>query len=127
METFESQNSFQIWIVEHVTSFPKCPRTLQDHLWLGRIEEMKMAIYHFCARHFHNVTSCKSVSNMLVLGFTGPNPFYTPKLNANTLDIGFILIFETLHNELIQKWHKVHIATLIKHAFCNFVILEPWT
>ena len=64
---------------------------------------------------------------MLVLGITGPNTFHTPKLNANTMDNVLVPTFEALHIELIQKWHKVHIATLIKLAFSNFANLEPWT
>ena len=66
------------WVIENIASFPKCPRTLQDHLWLGRIEEEKMAICHFCSSHVYNASSCKSVPSMIVPCITGPNPFYTP-------------------------------------------------
>ena len=54
-------------------------------------------------------------------------PSIDQKLNANTMDNCLVLTFEALHIELIQKWHKVHKTILIKHAFCNFVFLEPWT
>ena len=88
---------------------------------------MKMAIYHFCSRHFPQWFKLQICPSMLVLGITGPNPFYTPQLSANSVDNGFILIFGALYIELIHLWHKVHIATLIKLAFSNFANLEPWT
>ena len=40
---------------------------------------------------------------------------------------GFILTFRALYKSLIHKWHKGHNSIFIKHAFCNFEILEPWT
>ena len=48
----ESQNEFQIWIVDNVKIFPKCQGTLQNNLWLGRIEVLKMGNYHFGPWHF---------------------------------------------------------------------------
>ena len=123
----EINNAFQIFIVDNVTSFPKCPRTLQNHLWLWRIGGKKMAISHFCPWHFAQCYNLQICPKHACTWFTGSNPFYNHKLNANTLDIGLILSYGALHKELFQKWQEVHIATLIKHSFSNFVYLEHWT
>ena len=73
----EYQNEFQRWIVDHVTSFEKCLRTLQDHLWLGRIEGMKMAISHFCPWHFAHCYKLQICPKHACTCFTGLKPFHT--------------------------------------------------
>ena len=65
-------------------------KSVQDHLWLGRIEEMKMTNYHFCPRHFSQWFKLQICPKHACTCITGPNPFYTPKLNANLVDNGFI-------------------------------------
>ena len=86
---------------------------------------MKMANSHFCPRHFAPCYNLQISLNHVCTCITGPNPFYTPKLNANTMVNGIVLIFEALYKGLIQKWQKGNNATLIKFAFSNFVYLEP--
>ena len=86
-----------------------------------------MANYHFCPRHFAQCYNLQINLNHACTCITGPNTFYTPKLNANTMVNGIVLILEALYKGLIQKWQKVYIATLIKFTLCNFVYLEPWT
>ena len=86
---------------------------------------MKMAIYHFCPRHFPQWFKLQISLNHACTCITGPNTFYTPKLNANTMVNGIVLILEALYKGLIQKWQKGNNATLIKFAFSNFVYLEP--
>ena len=81
-----------------------------------------MTISHFCPRHFAPCYNLQIRLNHACTCITGSNPFYTPELNANTLDNGIVLIFEALYKGLIQKWQKGYIATLIKHTLCKLCL-----
>ena len=88
---------------------------------------MKMENHHFCPRHFSHWFKLQISLDHACTCIKCSNPFYTPKLNANTLENGFVLSFRALYIDLFHLWQKVYIAILIKHALCNFVYLEPWT
>ena len=85
---------------------------------------MKMENYHFCSRHFSQWCKLQICPKHACTWFTGYNPFYTPKFNANTLDNGFVLSFGALYIDLFHLWHKGNNTISIKLAFCNFVFLE---
>ena len=47
-----SSKSIQILVVDHISSFPKYPRTPWYHSWVGRIEEMELGFYHLIYKAF---------------------------------------------------------------------------
>ena len=67
----EYWKAIKIWVIEHIASFPKCPRTPWDNSWVGRIEEMKLVIYHFDFKPFHDEQKFKSKPRLNNLCFAG--------------------------------------------------------